>query len=283
MLAQAPAPHLDGTLSMLVLYPTDAGAEPLRLGPYTLDVAANAPPARGPAPVVVVSHGSGGSHLTHRGLGIHLARAGFVVLLPEHPHNNRNDNSLANTAAILEQRPRDIRAALGWLSTAEAFARCADLTRVGLVGHSLGGYTALALAGGRARAFAHESTTGAAHPVAVEPDPRVRAIVLLAPATPWFLAEGSLDDVEVPILMYTADQDTITPVEHGSLVEGRLARRGNLVHRVVANAGHYSFLAPFPAEMTNPAFPPSQDPPGFDRVAFHAGLYDEITQFLSGR
>ena len=77
---QVPAPHLDGTLSMLVLYPTDADAEPLRLGPFTLDVAANASPARGPAPVVVVSHGSGGSHLTHRGLGIHLARRELRVM-----------------------------------------------------------------------------------------------------------------------------------------------------------------------------------------------------------
>ena len=263
-LVQVPAPHLDGTLSMLLWYPADADAAPLRLGPYTIDAAANAAPARGTWPVVVISHGSGGSHLTHRGLGIHLARAGFVVLLPEHPHNNRNDNSLVNTAAILEQRPRDVRAVLDWIAAEADFAGCIDPAQVSIVGHSLGGYTALALAGGRPRSFAHETDEGTARPVVVEPDPRVTRLVLLAPATPWFLAEHALDDVRVPILMYTADQDTITPPEHGTLLEARLAGRGNLVHHVVTGAGHYSFLAPFPPAMASAAFLPAQDPDGFD-------------------
>lgn len=277
---QVPAPHLDATFPMLVLYPTEnGGGGPTRLGSYTLEATRDAKPAGRRSPVVVVSHGSGGSHLTHRGLGIHLARAGFVVLLPEHPGNNRHDNSRANTAAILEQRPNDLHAALEWVASPDGLSS-ADLRRVGVVGHSLGGYTALALAGGRPRTVAHESPDGVARPVAIRPDPRVAAVVLLAPATPWFLAEGSLADVCAPILLFTAELDRQTPAEHGELIEARLGDRSLHAWRVVDGAGHYSFLTPFPPEMTNPAFPPSQDPPGFDRHAFHAAMYADIAAFV---
>jgi predicted dienelactone hydrolase len=64
--------------------------------------------AAGSFPLVVVSHGTGGSHLLYRALAAHLARNGFVVALPEHPQNNRNDNDLGGTAANLAQRPRPV-------------------------------------------------------------------------------------------------------------------------------------------------------------------------------
>ena len=47
-----------------------------------------------------------------RPIALHLARAGFVVALPEHPGNNRSDNSLANTAVNLANRPRHVRLVL---------------------------------------------------------------------------------------------------------------------------------------------------------------------------
>ena len=63
-------------------------------------------------------------------------------------------------------------------------------------------------------------------------------------------------------------------------IAARLPATTPVDRRVVEGAGHYSFLAPFPPERTNPGFPPSQDPPGFDRVAFHDLLYPEIGAFL---
>jgi predicted dienelactone hydrolase len=267
-------------LPVIALYPSFEPARKERMGPYTLDVAMNGAMEPGRFPVVVISHGSGGAPFTHRLLGAFLAREGFVVLLPEHPGNNRSDNSLANTEAILEQRPRDVRAAVDWAASADGFGEAADATRVGIVGHSLGGYTALALAGGHPMAFAHETSGKVPRAVVVAPDDRVAALVLFAPATPWFMAPGALSDVRVPILLLTAEHDPHTPAEHASwLLEG-LPRGVGIEHRVVQGAGHYSFLAPFPSEMSRPGFPPSQDPPGFDRVAFHDALYPEVAAFL---
>ena len=274
------SPAARDAFPVFALYPSYAPEKPHRLGPYTLDVAVDGAMEPGRFPVVVISHGSGGAPLTHRLLAAHLAREGFIVLLPEHPGNNRNDNSLANTATILEQRPRDLRAVLDWSASADGFAGAADATRVGVLGHSLGGYTALALVGGRPRAFAHETPERTARAIHVEPDDRVAAVVLLAPATPWFMAGGALHDVQVPVLMLTAEHDPHTPAEHATILLEGLPPEAWVEHRVVANAGHFSFLAPFPPEMATPGFPPAQDPPGFDRTAFHETLYRDVSEFF---
>jgi predicted dienelactone hydrolase len=116
--------------------------------------------------------------------------------------------------------------------------------------------------------------------VPVTADPRVTALVLLAPATPWFIAPGALRDVHAPILMLSAEKDAHTPAWHAQVVERGVADGTPVEHRVVPNAGHFSFLTPFPPERTNTAFPPSQDPPGFDRAAFHATLHADVEAFL---
>jgi predicted dienelactone hydrolase len=112
------------------------------------------------------------------------------------------------------------------------------------------------------------------------PDGRVKALLLLAPAAAWFMAPGALAGVRVPVLMLTAGNDPHTPAWHGELVKRGVADPALVEHRTVPNAGHFSFLTPFPAAMTNPGFAPSQDPPGFDRVGFHAEMNAEIAAFL---
>lgn len=277
--ARIRAPHLEAPIDLITFYPSAGGEAPLRIGPYTIDVALDGVMVPGAWPVVLVSHGSGGSPFTHRGLARHLARAGFLVLLPTHPGNNRDDNRLAETADILVQRPRDVTAVLDWAMSSDGFPGQADLQRVGIVGHSLGGYTGLALAHGRPHTIPRDTPGLPPRPIPVDADDRVAALVLLAPAAPWFIADGSLDDVRVPILLLTGESDRMTG-SHGDLIASRLGDGAALEHRVVPAAGHFSFLTPFPPEMVNPAFPPSQDPPGFDRVAFHAALYPEIETFF---
>ena len=90
---------------MLVMYPSDTPAEPVAFGPFNLDMAANAPPRAGSHPIVLISHGSGGTHLGYLELARRLVRCGYVVCMPEHPGNNRSNNELADSPDNLANRP----------------------------------------------------------------------------------------------------------------------------------------------------------------------------------
>jgi len=265
----------------LVLYPSSSPEQREKLGPYELSVAMNGPIAAGAFPLIVVSHGSGGSPLSHRTLAAHLARNGFMVAMPEHPGNNRNNNDLVDTVDNLTNRPRHIRQVIDWAFKSDPFGLSVLPDTVAIVGQSMGGYTALAVAGGVPTSFPRESPDRQLRQIEVEPDARVKALVLLTPATPWFMAAGALRGVRIPILLWTAEKDTFTPEFHADLVKAGVPDKALIEHRIAANAGHFSFLSPFPEAMTNPGFAPSQDPEGFDRVRFHQELNAGILEFLN--
>jgi predicted dienelactone hydrolase len=263
-----------------VLYPARAPERLEHFGPYPLDVATGAPVEGERLPLVVISHGNNGSPWTYRGMAAHLARAGFVVALLEHPGNSRSDGSLAGTAANLENRPRHVRLVLDAVFEDEHLGKRLSPAGAGVIGHSIGAYTALAVAGGRPSAFAHESPDGQPRAVPVVRDLRVRALVLLAPASVWFMPQGALAGVDLPILMRTGELDQHAPAMHAEIILRGLPDPGRIDHRVVPGAGHFAFQSPFPPAMTRPDFPPSQDPAGFDRVAFQPVLHAEIETFL---
>lgn len=253
-----------------LLYPTEAPAAPAQIGPYELRVAKDAPSAatRG---LVAFSHGGGSTPWVHRGLLAHLARAGYAVVALEHPGNNRRDNRLQTPDGVpllanLEARPRDLASAI----------ELAGGGPVAVIGESIGGYTALALAGGIARTFPddvpHDQRTDPARtiPVSTISIP-VAAVVLLSPAVWFFMAPGALANVTAPILVRAGERDPITP----AAVTKQLLPQTE----VVANAGHFSFQTPFPPAMAH--LPPAQDPPGFDRAAYQSTLYADIEAFLA--
>lgn len=267
-------------IPLIVFYPSRGTEQRERLGPYWLDLAMDAPEAAGPFPLVLLSHGGGGTPLVYRSLAQHLARNGFVVALPEHPGNNRNDNQLAGTVTLLENRPRQLRVAADWVFADDHLRAILRPGEFAIIGHSLGGYTALAVAGGQPSAFAHETPDQKSRKVNVVADDRVRALVLLAPATVWFMAPGALSEVRVPALMLTAEKDPHTPHWHGEIVKRGVADPSLVRHRTIPNAGHFSFLTPFPEDRRDPSFPPSQDPPGFDRERFQEEMQAEVLEFL---
>ncbi len=264
-------PERSVTVPVLVLYPCSVPSVATAFGPCSLDVSPGADVAPGRFPVVALSHGNGGTPLAYRTIGTHLARQGYLVAMLEHPGNNRNDNGLSGTLENLVNRPRHLQLAID--AVLAYWHASAQLDAVAAIGHSIGAYTALALAGGHAHSEAGE-------PVPVQPDPRLRALVLLAPAAAWFLAPEALRRVNLPILLLEGEHDSVTPKWHGTLVQDGVAHRARVTRRSVPGAGHFSFLSPFPPSMVRPDFPPCTDPPGFDRQAFHQELPLEVCAFL---
>jgi predicted dienelactone hydrolase len=258
----------------IVLYPTTTPSSPTAFGPYTLDVNMDAPISEGLHPLVIISHGNGGTHIIYRSIGMHLAQQDYVVAMIEHPGNNRVNNELEGSYENLVNRPRHVRLTIDALMTDSAFAECLLPDQVAIIGHSLGGYTALALAGGKPR-YKDERD------IVVQADPRIRALVLLTPATPWYRHEGALNEVTLPILMLTAEHDPYTPEWHAEVVLNGVPDRSRVTYRMVENAGHFSFLSPYPPKLSNLGFLPTTDPEGFDREAFHQLLPAEIHEFLN--
>ena len=278
-------------------YPTLAATQPTRFGAYSVDVAQDAEPAQAaqPFPLVALSHGNGSTPFTHRGLATHLVREGFAVVLIEHPGNNRNDNSLGIRAvgervklALLEHRPRHvvlaIDAALDDAVLGERLARGA----YAIIGESIGAYTALAVAGGRAMTLpddfdpAHLDAPAElarfAIAVPTQPDQRVYAAVLFSPALGFFNADGSLGDVTAPLLVRSGEHDAMCPTAQVRFSLRSVRDPARVQHLEVPGAGHFSFQTPYPKELAH--LPSAQDPPGFDRAAYQATLHRDVTAFL---
>ncbi|NJK63872.1 MAG: alpha/beta fold hydrolase [Synechococcaceae cyanobacterium SM2_3_1] len=112
---------------------------------------------QGELSVLVLSHGLGGSRDLFADFGEHLASHGFVVAIPQHIGSDRNQqlavrrwlkHELFQVSEFVD-RPRDISFLLDELERINAteFTGKLNLSKVGVLGHSFGGTTALTLAG----------------------------------------------------------------------------------------------------------------------------------------
>lgn len=139
-----------GVLPVTLVYPTLATSKPLAMGPFTIDVAINAPALNQRQRLIVISHGTGGSAIADHALAATLARAGFVVAQPLHAGDNYTDTRDAGPVAF-ERRPREVTQVIDALAKDPMWSSRLDLSRVGVHGMSAGGVTGISLAGGQWR------------------------------------------------------------------------------------------------------------------------------------
>src|SRR5262249_28672453 len=103
------------------------------------------PIAVGKLPLVVISHGRGGSFLGHHDVAETLADAGFVVAAINHPGDTASDMSRSDDLSVFTQRPEDIKRLIDFMIGPSPAAANIDPGRIGCFGFSRGGYTGLVL------------------------------------------------------------------------------------------------------------------------------------------
>src|SRR5580704_632779 len=119
-----------------IWYPSEAPASGQSLGLLQQTVALNAAVAGRGLPLIVMSHGSGGSFAGHYDTALALAEAGFVVAAVTHTGDNYRDHSAFTR---VENRPRHIKALLDYMLASWPQHDLLDPQRVGMFGFSAGG------------------------------------------------------------------------------------------------------------------------------------------------
>ena len=203
--------------------------------------------SEGPYPLVVLSHGFAITASSYAWLAEHLASHGMVVVAPH--HREALDPGVLWRSTL--DRPQDTQSVLSYLDeavqTGGQFEDLVDSETVGVVGHSYGGYTALAAAGARIDTAAFNAVCDSAYATgdplvflcdallprlddiadlasvgSVSPglwpawsDPRVDAVVSMAGDAAMFGAPG-LAEITVPVMAIGGTADTDSPFEWGT-------------------------------------------------------------------
>jgi Platelet-activating factor acetylhydrolase, isoform II len=100
-------------------------------------------------PLVMFSHGRGSNGLYYAWFGEFLASRGYIVAALNHYRANTYDATIAYLANKLWQRPRDIALTISFLLDDPFWGKLIDASRIGVAGHSQGGFTALWVGGAR--------------------------------------------------------------------------------------------------------------------------------------
>ena len=167
---------------------------------------------RGDVPLILFSHGFGGCAQQSATLTRSLAEAGYAVLAPNHKDEGceRYRGNLADALGAGRMRPdrpfthaaawgpeteidryHDLEALLHFALSHAPYRDAIDQGRIGVMGHSLGGYAALGLAG------AWPSWR----------DPRIKAALALSPYAAPFVVSKRLGAIAIPVMYQTGTRD----------------------------------------------------------------------------
>lgn len=297
-----------------VFYPTTQPVHAAAvLGPYHVDAIPDAPAIPGAKPLVLLSHGNGGSDLGHHDLATYLASHGFVVVTLNHLGDYFRDTSKVGTIDVLAGRPVQAQSAITTVLNDPKWKALIDPSRIGVAGFSAGGYTSLMLAGAkprfdrfvafcdrypkdkdvcghRAEAEAQAAKQGKTITQALQDmqgqlgrfgntaDPRVKAAFAMAPLSLIFDEHG-FDGVHIPVFLYYGQNDSVLPPEANARHIQPYLKTLYAV-KEVPRADHWVFLPPCSPELAKEIPHMCKDPAGVDRAKVHAQVNAEALAFF---
>lgn len=267
-------------LETAVWYPAPAGVheEPWRVSIFNAgENAIDAPFASSPAklPLILISHGTGGSAATMAWLAESLAAQGYLVAAVNHHGNTGYEPSARLEGFVVWwDRPKDLSVLIDRLLADPRFGARIDTNRIGVAGFSIGGYTALAAVGGRLsydqwKLFCSSHTADAncklppeakfsdadlrdmlannqrvkdaiAQADASLQDARIKAAFVISPALGPVLTKASLSEIHVPVrVIVGSNDDQAVPDVNAKPISKAIP---NATLDVLPNATHYTFL-----------------------------------------
>ncbi|WP_415401731.1 alpha/beta hydrolase family protein [Tateyamaria sp. SN3-11] len=236
-------------------------------------------PPKDKFPIILLSHGTGGTAESLGWLARALASAGYVVLGANHHGNTGSEPYLAEGFLCWWERATDLSVLLSEMGSKGFFANRLDLAQVAAVGFSLGGHTVLALSGAqtsldefdlwrRANEITEDGPrefpdAAASIPTLMETsdafrgswarhgndysDVRIKSVVAIAPAPPIrSFVPTSITELQLPVAILSGGADDEAPSEH--CADWLVSQNDKFhLHCLGGNVGHYTFLD-FPSD-----------------------------------
>ena len=302
-------------LDIRIWYPVEAGGEKVLVGEnivfYGFEATLEGTLASGTFPLVILSHGLNGNNLNQAWLAVALAKQGVVVVAPNHPGTTSLDSNSAETAKLWE-RPHDISRVVDHMLSDSKWGKAVDEREIAVIGHSLGGATALFVAGGRFSPDRFEKFCK------LKPDQvgniwyqkyqigkkaedkglvsqnwqdeRVSKVILLDPGLSQGFDPASLAGIDVPVLVFGAGAESKNemPLDDESRYLAKVLPKEQTIYIEVEDASHFSFfplMKPRAAEFLEEASPGDEiiafDGSGRSREELHKKFIDLMILFLA--
>lgn len=256
-------------MELAVWYPARRDGTPRLLGDNAVfvgsPVSMSATPLPGAFPLVVISHGFGGNWRNQLWLADALVGQGYIVAAPNHPGTTTANRDPAQ-AARLWQRPGDLSRVIDYIIADPARYGTVAEGKIAAIGHSLGGWTALEIAGARFDAGEFERDCQARPQLAscrvfaqmragATPelerrlaeswrDRRVAAVVSLDAGLTRGLTRDSLNALHLPVLVVAAGAPSADlPAALESQTMARQLPHASTRYIEISDATHFSFMA----------------------------------------
>jgi len=265
-------------------------------------------PAQARFPLILLSHGNGGTAPSLAWFAAGMAARGYIVAGVNHPGNSALEPKTVQGSTLWSQRARDLSVVLDALLADAQFARRLDPERVGAAGFSLGGYTVIALAGGIVAPAVFGVSCRDCKPPPEFPDlvertealqradpayaaalrgsatsvrePRVRAVFAIAPGLAQVMTSESLAAITLPVAIVAGAGDTVVPPEFNANFYA-----AKIPHAVLTifpgSIGHFTFVDVCTAAGRDALPQFCVDAPGVDRSATHASTIAYAMEFFS--
>jgi predicted dienelactone hydrolase len=255
--------------------------------------------AEGKFPLVMFSHGRGSNPLSYAWFAETLASHGYIVAAPYHYRANTYNSSIAYLANKLWQRPLDVSFDITALLNDALWGKHIDAGRIGIAGHSQGGFTSLWIGGAKVNpdqylAFQRGWKNNPSVPqhlrdeLPLDPAPalavhdeRIKCAFAMAPGIikAFGMDEDGLRQLTIPTYITVGARDTQAPPKENAEFAAKYIPNAEL-HVIPGEVNHEIFVNECDEEGRDEFPEACIDAPGVDRAAIHRTIGAAALKFF---